>query len=136
VLDCTQGIAGPTAAMHLADLGADVLKVEPPEGDHSAAEPGCQCWNPNKQLTVLDLRDQQDVCELRRLGRRADVVVFDWPTARMERLGFDATSLRADGMASLANYAPYRWPGIGVAADLVDQSRGAALRRPAGPVPR
>lgn len=96
VLDCTQGIAGPTATMHLGDLGADVLKVEPPEGDHSAAEPGYQCWNRNKQLTALDLGDQQDVRELRRLARRADVVVFDWPAARMERLGFDATSLRAE----------------------------------------
>ncbi|HEX4289271.1 MAG TPA: CoA transferase, partial [Trebonia sp.] len=33
VLDCTEGIAGPTAAMHLADFGADVLKVETPSGD-------------------------------------------------------------------------------------------------------
>jgi crotonobetainyl-CoA:carnitine CoA-transferase CaiB-like acyl-CoA transferase len=59
VLDCTQGIAGPTATMHLADLGADVLKVEPLEGDRSAAERGYQCWNRNKQLIVLDLRTKQ-----------------------------------------------------------------------------
>ena len=37
VLDCTEGIAGPTATMHLADFGADVLKVETPAGDRLRA---------------------------------------------------------------------------------------------------
>jgi len=95
VLDCTEGIAGPTATMHLADFGADVLKVETPAGDRLRDEPGYLCWNRNKRLCRLDAGDYRDLSELRRLIAAADAVVFDWPAADLERLGLDATSLRA-----------------------------------------
>ena len=48
VLDCTQGLAGPLASMLLADFGAEVLKIEPPEGDRAKDKPG-----------YLDLEPQQ-----------------------------------------------------------------------------
>ena len=95
VLDCTEGIAGPTATMHLADFGADVLKVETPAGDRLRDEPGYLCWNRNKRFSRLDAGDYRDLSELRRLIAAANAVVFDWPAAELERLGLDATSLRA-----------------------------------------
>jgi crotonobetainyl-CoA:carnitine CoA-transferase CaiB-like acyl-CoA transferase len=53
VLDLSRGIAGPLAAMLLADFGADVVKVEPPEGDPARALPGFAVWNRNKRGIVL-----------------------------------------------------------------------------------
>ncbi|HEY2594330.1 MAG TPA: CoA transferase [Chloroflexota bacterium] len=53
VLDVSRGIAGPLAAMLLADFGADVVKVEPPEGDPARALPGFAVWNRNKRGIVL-----------------------------------------------------------------------------------
>src|SRR5215471_4877725 len=53
VLDLSRGIAGPMAAMLLADFGADVVKVEPPEGDPARALPGFAVWNRNKRGIVL-----------------------------------------------------------------------------------
>ncbi len=53
VLDLSQGIAGPLAAMLLADFGADVVKVEPPQGDPARALPGFAAWNRNKRGIVL-----------------------------------------------------------------------------------
>src|ERR1700751_2931216 len=95
VLDCTEGSAGPTATMYLADFGADVLKVETPTGDRLRDEPGYLCWNRNKRMCRLDAGDYRDLSELRRLISAADAVVFDWPAAELERPGLDATSLRA-----------------------------------------
>ena len=74
VLDCTEGIAGPTATMHLADFGADVLKVETPAGDRLRDEPGYLCWNRNKRFCRLDAGDYRDLSELRRLIAAADAV--------------------------------------------------------------
>ena len=96
VLDCTEGIAGPTAAMHLADFGADVVKVETRAGDRLRHAPGYLCWNRNKRFTCLDAGNYHDLAELRRLISVADAVIFDWPGAELERLGLDATSLCAD----------------------------------------
>jgi crotonobetainyl-CoA:carnitine CoA-transferase CaiB-like acyl-CoA transferase len=54
VLDLSRGIAGPLAAMLLADFGADVVKVEPPEGDPARALPGFAVWNRNKRGIVVE----------------------------------------------------------------------------------
>ena len=56
VVDCSEGIAGPVAAMMLAEAGADVIKVEPPDGDRSRASEGFLTWNRSKRSVVLDLR--------------------------------------------------------------------------------
>ena len=55
VLDCTQGLAGPLASMLLADFGAQVLKIEPPQGDRAKDQPGYITWNRNKKRLTLDL---------------------------------------------------------------------------------
>jgi len=72
VVDLSTGVAGPLAAMLLADFGADVVKVEPPSGDPGRSRPGFVMWNRNKRrLTIdaqatphrlLDLLAVADVC--------------------------------------------------------------------------
>jgi crotonobetainyl-CoA:carnitine CoA-transferase CaiB-like acyl-CoA transferase len=95
IVDFTQGIGGPLATMLFADLGADVLKVEPPEGDRANREPGYLCWNRNKRITTLDLGTYDGLREARRLVAAADVAVFDGLPGELERLGLDATTCLA-----------------------------------------
>ncbi|MGE5594891.1 MAG: CoA transferase, partial [Hyphomicrobiales bacterium] len=93
ILDFTQGVAGPMATMLLADLGADVLKVEPPGGDRMKDAPGYLCWNRNKRIATLDLHTAAGLAEARRLLAAADVAVFDQRPGELERLGLDAATL-------------------------------------------
>src|SRR5213595_2718832 len=67
VVDCSDGIAGPLAAMLLADFGADVVKVEPPGGDLRRGEAGRVVWNRGKR-SVPEASES--------LVRRADVLVM------------------------------------------------------------
>jgi crotonobetainyl-CoA:carnitine CoA-transferase CaiB-like acyl-CoA transferase len=73
VLELTRGIAGRTAGMLLADLGADVVRVsnDEPDAEH---EPGGMCWDRGKVLTPLEAAAAE---ELRRLARVADVLLTD-----------------------------------------------------------
>ena len=59
VLDCSQGLSGPMAAMLLADFGAEVLKLEPPGGDRAKTQPGYVAWNRNKHHLTLDLAEDE-----------------------------------------------------------------------------
>src|SRR5580704_16726566 len=86
VLDCSQGRAGPMAAMLFADFGAEVLKVEPPGGDRARAEPGYQLWNRGKQTLALDLAaDGRE--RLEGLLAAADVAIFDHSPNQMRAKG-------------------------------------------------
>ncbi len=75
VLDLTGGVAGPVAGMLLADLGADVVKVYPPGGGPSAAEPGLHMWDRGKRPGVLDPGSAADADALDRLVEGADVLL-------------------------------------------------------------
>jgi crotonobetainyl-CoA:carnitine CoA-transferase CaiB-like acyl-CoA transferase len=88
VLDLTQALAGPYATMLLADLGADVIKVEPPSGDMTrhggpfTAEDGERAYggyfasiNRGKRSIVLDLKADHDRSHLLGLAATVDVVV-------------------------------------------------------------
>ena len=86
VVDCSQGLVGPMAAMLLADFGAEVLKVEPPGGDRIAAKPGYQMWNRGKRRLTLDLDDAAGRERLEALLAAADVAVFDFSPKRMAAL--------------------------------------------------
>jgi len=86
-------ITGPCAGMMLADLGADVIKVESPEGDPYRAyqggqySPHFQAYNRNKRSVALDMKQSAD-CELfRRLMREADVYIQNFRPGTAERLG-------------------------------------------------
>jgi crotonobetainyl-CoA:carnitine CoA-transferase CaiB-like acyl-CoA transferase len=104
VLDLTRALAGPYCTMLLADLGADVVKVESPEGDLTrAAAPlpeGApfggyfQSVNRNKRSVVLDLKSQDGRDVLLSLVPHASAVVENYRTGVMDRLGLSYELLR------------------------------------------
>ena len=96
VVDVSQGIAGPSAGMMLARYGADVVKVEPKDGDWSrgitAGRDGMTAMalatNVGKRSIALDLKQREGAELLHKLARRADVFIENFRTGVMERLGF------------------------------------------------
>ncbi|MET4699613.1 crotonobetainyl-CoA:carnitine CoA-transferase CaiB-like acyl-CoA transferase [Constrictibacter sp. MBR-5] len=104
VVDLTAVIVGPYASQFLGDMGADVVKVEPPEGDLArmagpSRNPGMAShWiqtNRNKRDMVLDLKTAAGAEALRRLIRTADVFVHNMREEPLKRLGFDYDNVRA-----------------------------------------
>ena len=103
VLDVTQVMAGPFCAMQLCDMGADVIKVEPPEGDSTRRmagrsgtdSPSFNAVNRGKRGIVLDLKTAAGQDAFRRLARQADVIVENYRPGVMQRFGLDYTSLSA-----------------------------------------
>jgi crotonobetainyl-CoA:carnitine CoA-transferase CaiB-like acyl-CoA transferase len=94
VLDLTSFIAGPLCPMLLADLGADVVKVEAPAGDpFRVASFGFEGWNRGKRALVLDLKSEADRERFLRLVERSDVVVENFRPRVMERLGLGYSRL-------------------------------------------
>jgi crotonobetainyl-CoA:carnitine CoA-transferase CaiB-like acyl-CoA transferase len=106
VVDLTHVMAGPTCTLMLADMGADVIKIEKaPDGDdtrHSIPPKiGDQAasflmMNRNKRGIVLDLKTSGGAKVLRRLIASADVLVENFAPGAMERLGFGYQDLRKD----------------------------------------
>jgi crotonobetainyl-CoA:carnitine CoA-transferase CaiB-like acyl-CoA transferase len=96
VLDLTSFIAGPFCPLLLADLGADVIKVESADGDpFRLATFGFIGWNRGKRSLVLDLKRPQGRDLLLDLARTADVLVDNLRPGVLDRLGLGAESLRA-----------------------------------------
>ncbi|HET7196372.1 MAG TPA: CoA transferase [Nocardioides sp.] len=106
VLDLTRALAGPHAAMMLGDQGARVIKIESPSGDDTRS------WGPpfvgpddarestyflsanrNKESLVLDLKSDDDKDVLARLVERADVLMENFRTGVLDRLGFPVSRL-------------------------------------------
>ena len=107
ILDFSRVLAGPLATMTLADLGAEVTKVERPgTGDdtrswgppHDTAGEATyfQAVNRNKRSLVLDLADPGDLAEARRLALASDVVVENFRPGVMAKLGLDYEALAAE----------------------------------------
>lgn len=97
VLDLTRNLAGPYATMVLADLGADVVKVESPEGDDTRSwgppfwggeSPVFLAANRNKRSIALDLRTYDARGAMERLCRRADVLLESFRPGALDRLGY------------------------------------------------
>jgi crotonobetainyl-CoA:carnitine CoA-transferase CaiB-like acyl-CoA transferase len=104
VVDQTQVMAGPFASMLLADMGADVIKVEPPEGEHARhvgleIAPGVGASflavNRGKKGMTLDLKQPDGVAVLKRLVATADVLVENYRPGVAARLGVDYDTLAA-----------------------------------------
>jgi succinyl-CoA:mesaconate CoA transferase len=104
VLDLTQMLAGPFATMLLADLGADVVKVEPPRGDMTRDNPPhlqddeayggyFHSVNRNKRSVVIDLKSEAGRDTLREMVADADVLVENFKVGTMDRLGLSYESL-------------------------------------------
>jgi crotonobetainyl-CoA:carnitine CoA-transferase CaiB-like acyl-CoA transferase len=110
VADFSRVLAGPHATMILADLGADVIKIESPEGD------GTRQWRPpvnavgqstyfagvnrGKRSVVCDLRDPEGLARARELARTADVVIENFKPGTMEKfgLGYDSVASENPGV--------------------------------------
>ncbi len=104
VADFSRILAGPYATMLLADLGAEVVKVESPAGDDT------RTWSPplrdgvstyylgvnrNKRSMALDLKDDTDLAAARELARRADVLIENFKPGGLARFGLDYASVAA-----------------------------------------
>jgi crotonobetainyl-CoA:carnitine CoA-transferase CaiB-like acyl-CoA transferase len=104
VADFSRILAGPYATMLLADMGAEVIKVESPIGDDT------RTWMPpvrdevstyylsinrNKKSVVLDLKDPDDLAAAQRLADRADIVIENFRPGLMARFGLDHESVSA-----------------------------------------
>src|SRR5450432_2881849 len=103
VLDFSIMLAGPYCARLLADMGADVLKVEPPEGDdmrqRAPLRDGSSAYfgqlNAGKRSLALDLKNAEAIALVRRLVAEADVLVENFRPGVMDRLGLGHQTLRA-----------------------------------------
>jgi crotonobetainyl-CoA:carnitine CoA-transferase CaiB-like acyl-CoA transferase len=84
VLDLTRVLAGPVATRMLAGLGADVLRIDPPDWDEPGVVPDMTI---GKRLARLDARDPADLARLKALLAGADVVVHGYRSDALERLG-------------------------------------------------
>src|SRR5947208_10243361 len=103
VIDFTTTIAGPHCTRLLADLGAEVIKIEAPEGDmmrsrqplRDGASTSFGQLNTGKKSVVLDLKRPAAVDAVKRLAASADVVVENFRPGVMQRFGLDYATLQA-----------------------------------------
>jgi crotonobetainyl-CoA:carnitine CoA-transferase CaiB-like acyl-CoA transferase len=125
VLDLSGDIAGPYCTKLLVDAGAEVVKVEPPDGDplrrwtasktaRAAGRDGAlfQFLNASKRSVVLDLGEVADRGRLLELAARADVLVESFPAGTMARLGLAVETLQARHPAlSVVSITPWGQTG-------------------------
>jgi formyl-CoA transferase len=135
VIDLTRVRAGPTAVRQLADWGADVIKIESPEGDAGLGGerhgPDFQNLHRNKRSLTLNLKSPEGVAVMKRLVAKADVVVENYRPDVKFRLGVDYESLKAINprivYASISGFGqdgPYRdRPGF----DQIAQGMGGLM---------
>ena len=105
VIDLTAVLLGPFATQHMADMGADVIKVEPPEGDllrvsggsmgrDKSMGPIYMAANRNKRSLCLDLKKPAACAVLKELIRTADLFIHNSRPAAIERLGLGYDDLK------------------------------------------
>jgi len=104
VLDLTQMVAGPYSTLILGDLGAEIIKIEPPTGDTlrttgetfvggSKESDGYLSINRNKKSVVLDLKKERDQSILKELALQADVIVENFRPGVVDRMGLSYDEL-------------------------------------------
>ncbi len=141
ILDLTQFEAGTSCTEALAWLGADVIKVENPEGGEqgrvaSADQPGVDSWyfmvlNANKRSITLNLKDERGKQILRDMIPKADVIIENFAPGAIERLGFDYDSVKT--LNPRIVYAQVKGFGPGspyesyLSFDMIGQATGAAM---------
>ena len=132
VLEFGHVAAGPFAGMLLADLGADVVKVEPPDGDDMrqwpplASEPGGQTFshnfaalNRNKRSVTANLKESGDLSMVLRLCEKAHVIIENYRPGVLERLGL---GYEGRSLATILGWCTARYPATAGAAHTL--SRG------------
>jgi CoA:oxalate CoA-transferase len=156
VLDLTRVLAGPYAALMMAELGARVIKIEPPEGDdarrygpfvtgeNGMAKSGYfMSINRGKESIVLDLKKDDDRRIFEQLLARADVLIENYRGGTMEKLGYGWESLKDKyprliyaGVSGFGHTGPY---AARPAYDMVVQAMGGIMSltgHPGGPPTR
>jgi len=93
VLDLSWGIAGPMTGMLLADHGADVTRIERPQGDPFPDMLGYKVWHRGKKNAVLDLADAGDLNLFKKLVSDADVLIESMSPGKTKSLGIDYAEL-------------------------------------------
>ena len=126
IADFSRVLAGPYCTMLLADLGADVIKVESPQGDDTrrwvppVTADGVATYflaiNRNKRSIALDLTDDTDLAAARELARRADVLVENFKAGGLAKFGLDYASISATNRGVV--YASITGFGAGGGKDL------------------
>lgn len=140
VLDFTHALAGPFSTQMLADLGAEVIKVEPPRGDNTRRVPphfidGTSLYfhaiNRNKTSLAIDLKSPEGQEVLRELVPRVDVVMSNFSPGVAERLGLahDALSALNPGIVTctMSSFGPVSGVGSVRGTDLVAQAMAGAM---------
>ena len=104
ILDCSQILAGPFCSMLLADMGADVIKIEKPNGGDDTRRMGPPfidtesaaflAMNRNKRSIVLNFKEQSGVQAMKTLVKDADIVIENYRTGTMDRLGLGYEDLK------------------------------------------
>ncbi len=103
VIELANFIAGPLAGTLLADMGADVIKVEPPKGDMGRATPPIRngesvsfvALNRNKRSLVLDLKRPEAIEVLRKLAGKSDVFLEAYRPGALDKLGLGSAQVKA-----------------------------------------
>lgn len=141
VLEVSQVMAGPFCGMLLADMGADVVKVEKPNGGDDSRRMGPPfingesaaflAMNRNKRSLVLDLKHAAGQALFRRLAAQADIVIENFRPGTMAALGLDYAALSADhpeliycAVSGFGQTGPYRERG---GFDLVAQGMSGVM---------
>lgn len=115
VIDFSQGMAGPLAAMIMADFGADVIRLEPPRGDPMWEHPAYMVWHRGKRSVQVDWDSAEGRDAARRLIEGADVLIETLPPGRVAELGIGYEDLKAANpaliyysLSAFGQEGPYR----------------------------
>jgi len=144
VLDMSHALSGPFSTMLLSELGADIIKVEPPGGDHFRAANGgatSAVVNRNKRSICIDLKRSESRAVMDRLIARADVILETFTPGTAERLGYGYEAVSAkkadmiyvsiSGFGQSGPYAELRgYDAVAQAMSGVMASTGEADRPP------
>lgn len=136
VLDCTHVIAGAWCSLLLADLGADVIKIEPLEGETTRGHPKARFKafdyvNRNKRSLAVDLSRPEGQAVVKQLAKGADIFVENYRPGALERMGLGYAQLAAENpaliYASVSGFGqtgPYRDRG---GFDLIAQAMSGIM---------
>ena len=146
VADFSRVLAGPYATMLLADLGAEVIKVEAPVGDDTRAwtppvRDGVSTYylavNRNKRSVVLDLKAEADLALAHELAGRADVMIENFKPGGLDRfgLGYDAVAAANPGIvyASISGFGTTAQGRVLPGYDLIVQAMSGLMSLTGGP---
>jgi len=133
VVDLTDGIAGPITGMFMADFGAEVIKIEPPEGDPGRSQPGFSMWHRGKKSVTVDPAKADQCHWLGDLIAGADVCLVR-DAATLKRFNLSASGLSArNARLIIVEMPPYSdnapWFGEHESQGLLAAAGGVAWRQ-------